>query len=152
MKHAGAYLETMRALAPLIRDVRRYSVWQFDLLCDWFAYHWNRGTISFVIDSGGAAHGVCVIKLFRCLEQFLEPFVHEPCGHFGMIEVFAADSPHVMAFLHDELTERWGPQDIMIWDRMERTENGPPRIYSWKDFERLARRITKQREEINYGR
>jgi hypothetical protein len=132
----------MEKLAPLLRDVRKFSVWQFDMLCDWFAYFWNRGTISFVIDQEGQAHGVCAIKFFRNLEQFLEPFVHEPCGRFCMIELMVAKSPAVMGSIFTELTDRWGEVACIMWDRYERTENGAPRMWTWAQFKKLARRIT----------
>src|SRR5215475_14399762 len=142
MNHAPQYIETMRKLAPLIRDVRKFSVWQLDMLCDWFAYFWNRGTISFVIDTQGQAHGVCAIKFFRNLEGFLEPFVHEPCGRFCMIELMVAKSPTVMGLIFTELTDRWGEVECMMWDRYERTEKGAPRMWTWSQFKKLARRIT----------
>jgi hypothetical protein len=142
MEHAPEYIEVMRKLAPLIRDVRKFSVWQFDCLCNWFAYHWNHGTIVFRIQDD-AARGVCVVKIFDQLEQFLEPFVHDPKGKFVMIEVMSADGAETMGKLHDELVERWGPRPIMLWDRGERTADGAPRMYRWDQFERLSRRITR---------
>lgn len=146
MTHAPEYIVTMKRLTPLLREAPKFCVWQFDMLCDWLSYFWNRGTISFVIDEQDRAHGVCLVKLFSRLEQFLEPFVHEPCGRFCMIELMVADSPSVMGQIFDDLVERWGRYDLILWDRGERTENGAPRMYRWKEFQKLARRIT------NYGR
>lgn len=146
MVHAPEYIVTMKRLTPLLREAPKFCVWQFDMLCDWLSYFWNRGTISFVIDEQDRAHGVCLVKLFSRLEQFLEPFVHEPCGRFCMIELMVADSPSVMGQIFDDLVERWGRYDLILWDRGERTENGAPRMYRWKEFQKLARRIT------NYGR
>lgn len=151
MKHAPEYIETMKKLVPLLREHRRFSVWKFDILCDWVAYFWNRGTISYVIDDWGNARGVCLVKLFRVLPQFLEPFVHEPCGGFCMIELMVADGPETLGWLHDDLVRRWGEHEIVMWDRGERTEGGSPRIYRWNEFERLARRITKMKQEQTYG-
>jgi len=142
MNHAPQYIETMRKLAPLIRDVPKFCVWQFDMLCDWFAFYWNRGTLSFYLDTEGANQGVCAIKLFSRLEQFLEPFIHEPGGRFAMIELMSARSSEAMGFIYDELVKRWGRREVMIWDRGERTEGGAPRMYRWDSFEKLARRIT----------
>jgi hypothetical protein len=142
MKHAPEYLETMEILVPLIREARRYSLWQFDMLCDWFAYFWNRGTIAFVIDARGNAQGVCAIKLFSRLEQFLEPFVHEPSGRFCMVELLVAKDPLAIAHTFFELTGRWGKPEIILWDRGERTEWGSPRMYRWSDYEKLTRRLT----------
>lgn len=143
MNHATEYLETMEKLAPLLRRHRYYRLWKFEMLCDWAAYYWNRGTISFVLDEEGKACGVCLIKLFRSLEQFLEPFVHEPCGRFCMVEVLVGTGPSVHRRLLDELVGRWGSQEIVIWDRAERTEGGAPRMYRWQDFERLNRIFAK---------
>ena len=142
MNHAPEYIRTMRSLEPLLRGSKQFLFWEFDAICDWLSFFWNRGTISFVIDDEGRAHGVCTIKLFRNLGQFLEPFVHDPCGRFVMIEVLIADSPEVMAELCDELTDRWGKQAIVMWDRGERTESGAPRMFRWHQFQRLARRMT----------
>ena len=146
MKHAFEYIETMEKLEELIRKVPKYSNWTFTTLCDWFSYFWNRGTLVFSIDQEGVAHGVCVVKLFSKLEQFLEPFVHEPHGAFCMIELMSADGAQTLGYLHDELVDRWGPRELMIWDRGERTERGAPRMYRWKEFEKLARRITHERQ------
>ena len=132
----------MDKLVDLIREVPRYSVWRFEMICDWMAPFWNRGTLSYRIDSDGEPRGFCIIKLFRNLEQFLEPFVHEPCGKFCMIEALVAKEPVTMAALCDELIERWGRQQIILWDRGERTESGAPRMFRWGQFQKLARRIT----------
>jgi hypothetical protein len=156
MKHAKEYIETMEILVPLIREARRYSVWQFDMLCDWFAYFWNRGTIAFVIDAHGNAQGVCAIKLFSQLEQFLEPFMHEPSGTFCMVELLVAVSPLAIADCFEILFGRWGPQAIMIWERGDRTEqpNRAPRMYTWAQYLKLTNRLTYGfvKEEPIYGR
>ncbi len=148
MNHDPHYLETMEVLSPLFRKVGKFRQWQSEFLCDWIAYFWNRGTISFVIDEHGG-HGVSTIKLFSRLEQFLEPFVHEPQGGFCMIEVMVADSPAVMGRLCSEMVQRWGPGRVILWDRSERTESGAPRMFRWHEFEKLANRITKK--GIDYG-
>jgi hypothetical protein len=144
VKHAKEYLETMESLVPLIRKARRYSLWQFDILCDWFAYFWNRGTITFVIDARGNAQGVCAIKLFSRLEQFLEPFVHEPSGKFCMVDLLVAVSPPTIADCFEILFKRWGQQAIMIWDRGDRTDqpNRAPRMYTWGQYLKLTNRLT----------
>jgi hypothetical protein len=156
MKHAKEYLETMEILMPLIREARRYSVWQFDMLCDWFAYFWNRGTIAFVIDAHGNAQGICAIKLFNRLEQFLEPFVHEPTGKFCLVDLLVAVSPLAIADCFEILFGRWGPQAIMIWDRGDRTDqpNRAPRMYTWLQYLKLTNTLTYGivKEEPIYGR
>jgi hypothetical protein len=145
MTHAPEYIATMRQLAGRIRDVPKFSVWQFDMLCDWFSFFWNRGTISFVIAPDGTAQGVTVIKLFSRLEQFLEPFVHVPDGQFLMIEVLSCDGVQTRAKMFEELFERWGKRSVVLWDRPFRTEAGAPRMWRWDQFHKLARRFT------NYG-
>ena len=142
MKHALEYIETMHKLESFVKSAPQYSTWDFGGICDWFCFYWNHGTLSWSIDSSGAAHGVCAIKLFERLEQFLMPFVHVPSGRFVMIEVMSADSPRAMGFIHDEFVDRWGPRDIVLWDRGARTESGTPRMFKWREFEKLARRIT----------
>jgi hypothetical protein len=156
MKHAPEYIETMESLVPLIREARRYSLWQFDILCDWFAYFWNRGTIAFVIDARGNAQGVCAIKLFNRLEQFLEPFVHEPTGKFCLVDLLVAVSPPTIADCFEILFGRWGPQEIMIWERGDRTAqtDRAPRMYTWAQYLKLTNRLTYGlvKEEPIYGR
>ena len=132
----------MEILRPLLRQSDRFRKMPFADLCDYVAYFWNRGTISFVFDDSGEAQGVCLIKLFRDLNQFLDPFVHEPCGQFCMIELMVASDPVTFASIFDELVDRWGRQDVIMWDRGERTENGAPRMYRWREFQKLARRLT----------
>jgi hypothetical protein len=141
MKHAPEYLAVMEKLKPLFREHPRFSVMKYDLLCDWIAYFWNRGTISYLLDGEGA-RGVCLIKLFSRLGQFLEPFVHEPGGKFCMVELLVAKDPLAIAYTYFELVKRWGKPEIIMWDRGERTEGGTPRMYTWDQYEKLTRRLT----------
>jgi len=142
MKHAKEFIQIMTILKPLFRESDRFCVMPFADLCDYVAWFWNRGTISFVFDDLGEAQGVCLIKLFRDLNQFLDPFVHDPCGRFVMIELMVATQPLAFASMFDELVDRWGKQELVMWDRGERTESGAPRMYCWKEFQKLARRLT----------
>jgi hypothetical protein len=59
--------------------------------------------------------------------------------------LMSADGAQTLGFLHDELVDRWGPKEIMLWDRGGRTERGTPRIFRWEQFEKLANRIRKER-------
>jgi hypothetical protein len=155
MKHAKEYLETIAVLEPLLREGRKFSVMPYALLCDWVAYFWNRGTISYLIDEG-QARGVCLVKFFSRLEQFLEPFVHEPTGKFCMVEFLAARDPLAIAHTFFELTGRWGKPEIILWDREERTLGGAPRMFTWAQYEKLTRRLTygliNTEKEKQYGR
>lgn len=112
-----------------------------DDIADWVAWYWNRGTISYVIDDFNQPQGICLIKLFGRLHQFME-MVHEPCGQFVMLELMVANHPLAMGQIYEDLVKRWGPQRVVMWERGARTENGVPRMYSWAEFEKLARRIT----------
>jgi hypothetical protein len=153
MKHAPEYLAVMDQLVPLLREGRRFCVMPRALLNDWIAYYWNRGTISYLID-GQQARGVCLIKLFSRLGQFLEPFVHEPCGKFCMVELLVAKDPLAIAYTYFELVQRWGKPEIIMWDRGERTEGGSPRMYTWNQYEKLTRRLTYgliDKEKTVYG-
>ena len=142
MNHATKFLVTMTQLEPLLRTHPRLARLTFYELCDYVAWFWNRGTISFVQDDHWEPHAICLVKLFSSLRQFLDPFVHEPCGKFCMIELMVADEPLAMGQIFEDLRARWGPQEIMLWDRGERTEDGAPRMYRWDQFEKLARRLT----------
>lgn len=147
MTHAKEYLAIMDKLVDLIRDCPKYSVWKADALCDWFSYYWNRGTISWCLD-GESATGVCAIKLFSRLGQFLEPFVHEPCGRYAFIEIMVLrEGGHAQKAMLDELYQRWGPQAVVMWDRGERTEGGAPRMFRWDQFQKLAERMIYGRME-----
>ena len=141
--HAKEYLKIMRTLEPLFRKAKRHRNWHFDQICDWTAYFWNRGTIAWVIDDWGHAQGVCIIKFFRRLEQFMDPFVHEPDGRFCMIELLIAAGPQMHGWLLADLTRRWGWPEVMLWDRGDRTEWSCPRMYTRSQFQKLARRFTK---------
>jgi hypothetical protein len=141
MKHCPEFLAVIANLLPLLRRYRPFAQMQFEALCDHLAWYWNMGAMSYVIDDQGG-RAVCLIKLFRRLEQFLDSYVHEPCGRFCMIELMAANDPLAMGQTFEELTARFGPQRIVLWDRGTRTESGAPRMYQWAQFEKLARRLT----------
>jgi hypothetical protein len=140
--HHPNYVATMRTLAPLLRQHPPLAALKFESLCDWVAYYWNHGTISFVINEAGEPEAVALVKLFRSIGQFLDPFIHDPCGRFCMIELMVASEPISMGRICEELTNRWGPQAVMLWDRGLRTEKGCPRMYRWNQFMKLARRLS----------
>ena len=154
MKHSHEFLAVMSKLEPLLREEAKFCLMPYGLLCDWIAYFWNRGTLSYLINPG-EARGVCLIKLFRHLGQFLEPFVHDPCGNFCMVETLVARDPLAIAHTYFELTGRWGKPKVILWDRGERTEGGSPRIYTWDQYEKLTRRLTfgliDKEKEISHG-
>lgn len=136
--------DVMRSLEPLLRQHKTLKKMEFGMMCDWIAYYWNRETIAYLLDDTGKARAVCLVKLFRQLKQFLEPFVHDPCGKFCMVELMVANDAEAMGIVHDQLVSRWGAQEFVLWDRGERTESGSPRIWRWDQFEDLAERIRRE--------
>jgi hypothetical protein len=140
--HHPNFLELVHKLKPVLRQHPPLAVMYFDDLADWISWYWNRGTMSWVINEDGEARGICLIRMFRRLEQFMEPIVHDPCGKFCMIELIVSSDPIVTGQLFSGLVDRWGPQETMLWDRGTRTENGAPRMYKWDQFIKLSRRLS----------
>jgi hypothetical protein len=141
--HHPSFIKVMEKAGPFIQE--RHAAWalaSIETLCDYFAWYWNRGTVSIFFDRLGEVDGVCMIKLFRYLNQAMDKWVHEPCGQFALVEVLIADHPKAIAGTFRELFARWGKQDFILWDRGERTEGGPHRIYTWKQYLKLTRRLT----------
>ena len=142
VQHHPNFIGVIDTLQPLLRHYPPLAVMSFDDLADWMSWYWNRGTMAWWISDAGEPRGVCLIKLFRRLEQFMNRDVHEPCAKFCFIELMVASDPIIMGLLFNELTDRWGPQDVVLWDRGERTEKGAPRMYRWEQFVKLARRLS----------
>lgn len=140
--HAPEFLTVVHTLKPLLRQYQPLSVLHTETLADWLAWYWNRGTMTWQVSDLGEPQGVCLIRLFRYLEQFLDPNAHEPCNEFCFIEFSIASDPIIMGMMFQTLSQRWGPQNTMMWDRGARTENGAPRMYTWKQFRKLARRLS----------
>ena len=140
--HHPNFLKIIQTLKSLLRTHPPLSVMRFDDLADWMSWYWNRGTMSWAIDESGEPRGVCLIRLFRHIEQFTDPIVHDPCGEFCMIELLVSSDPITTAVLCDSLVQRWGPQNIVMWERGTRTENGCPRMFRWDQFMELARRVS----------
>jgi hypothetical protein len=141
--HHPEYVELIHILEPLLRRYPPLVRMRFDDLTDWMAWYWNRGTMTCVITGRGEPLGVCLIKLFRELEQFMDHDAHEPCGKFAFIELSIAQDGRIMGQMLEEMESRWGPQEIVMWDRGARTENGVPRMYRWNQFRKLARRLSQ---------
>ena len=148
--HHPVFVEIIRHLLPLLRQHKPFASMPFSDLCDHLAWFWNRGTISYVIDGWGEPHGICICKFFRRFEHFLWPYIHDPCGQFVFIELLVADEPNAIASCFNQLLERFGPQEVVMWDRGERTEEGAPRMYRWNQFEKLTKKLTYGL--IEYGR
>jgi hypothetical protein len=140
--HHPNFVQLIKTLKPLLREYKSLRVMHFDDMCDWLAWYWNRGTMSWQINHAGEPQGVCLIKLFRYAEQFLDHDAHDPCNEFCFIEFLQASDPITMNQLCQALVDRWGPQKTVMWDRGARTEDGAPRIYRWDQFEKIVRRLT----------
>lgn len=142
MTHCPEFLVVVSKLLPLLRRHRPFAEMRFDELCDHLAWYWNHQTMCFVLSEFGEPRAVCLIKLFRHLPQFLDLYVHDPCRQFVMIELMVADDPLAMGQICEELTDLYGSQECVMWDRQERTESGAPRMFTWNQFMKLARRIS----------
>jgi hypothetical protein len=106
----------------------------------WFAAR-DLLAVSFV---GEEVNAVCTIKLFDRMEQWLALWPYDPHGRFVMIDLMVAITPVAMADCFDKLLARWGKREVVIWERLDRTEgtDKAPRMYTWQQFEKLARRLT----------
>ena len=131
-------------MVPFIRE--NHPKWRDDSdqdLYDYLAWFWGKDLLA-VSFTGEEIYGVCTIKLFSELEDFLSPFVFEPDGKFCMVDLLVAVSPLAIADCFETLFGRWGSREVMIWERGERTlaSAGAPRMYTWKQYKRLTRRLT----------
>ena len=140
--HHPNFLQLVFALKPVLRLHPPLATMHIDDLVDWLSFYWNRGTMTWVINDEGEPQGVCLIKLFRDLNQFLDHNVHDPCGRFCLIELIVSSDPIVTGQLFHGLVDRWGPQEVMMWDRPGRTEDGAPRMYKWEAFIKLSKRLS----------
>ena len=141
-QHHPNFIGVINTLTSLLRQYPPLAVMNLRDLCDWMSWYWNLGTLAWWISDAGEPRGVCMIKLFRRVEQFLDRDVHEPCGKFCLIELMVAADPIIMGLLFNELVDRWGRQDIVMWDRGARTESRAPRMYTWEQFTKLANRLS----------
>lgn len=112
------------------QELERYLIWFAD-----------RELLA-VSASGEEIYGVCTIKLFDRLEDFLSPEAFNPTGKFCQVDLLVAVSPVAIADCFEILFKRWGPQEIMLWDRDERTEKGAPKMFRWDQYLKLTRRLT----------
>lgn len=110
-------------------------------LYEYLAWHTGKNTLA-VDFQGEEIYGVCAIKLFDNLEDFMDPRAFNPTGKFCMVDLLVAVSPCAIAVCFEKLFATWGPQKIMLWDRGERTENGAPRMYTWDMYMKLTKRLT----------
>jgi hypothetical protein len=149
MKHALVFERIMRKVDPFIRSrCPKWPAWSFEDMCDYCAKFWNRGTMSLSVDCFGEIHGLTLIKLFRHLDDFVKEHAHDPCGKFCWVEVMIADYPQAMIEMKLGFIRRWGPQEIMMWDRADRTATKTPKIYTWDQYNKLTRRLSYGTPEL----
>lgn len=112
-------------------------------LAAYLAWHRNRGLLATSL-VGEDVVGICTIRIFAHLEDFLIPWIFYPFGQFLMVDLLVAASPLAMADCFDQLASNWGPRPIVIWERGDRTVETAkaPRIYRWDQFMKLSRRLT----------
>jgi hypothetical protein len=140
--HAPEFLEVMAEAVPFIKENHvRWRNSPEELIQDYCSWFWNRGTMATSF-AGSDIHGICLIRLFDKLGDFLKPWVHEPSGNFCFVELLCCDSPLAIADCFEIFFKRWGRQEVMIWDRGERTEGGTPRMYRWDQYLKLTDRLT----------
>ena len=133
----------MELIAPKLWQIESVSTLTFDELSDWFAFYFSRGTTAVLIRDGDCK-GIAVMKLFSRLEQFFEDYVHEPSGKF--VEVVAAyfGEKATMQACLNVFKERWGAQEIVMWERGSKKTGLAPRIYRWEQYERLVRKFSHE--------
>jgi hypothetical protein len=131
-------------LVPFIRE--NHAKWRdgsSDGLYEYLAWFWSRNLLA-VSMSNEQIYGICAIKLFDRLEDFLKEHPFEPTGKFCMVDLLVAVSPLAIADCLESLFKRWGPQEIMLWERGDRTEKTTraPRMYTWAQYLKLTSRLT----------
>ena len=129
-------------MVPFIKE--NHKKWQDtpdQKLYEYLAWFWGKDLLA-VSFQGEEIYGVCTIKLFDQLEDFLSPKAFNPTGKFCQVDLLVAVSPVAIADCFEILFKRWGPQEIMLWDRDERTEKGAPKMFTWSQYLKLTRRLT----------
>ena len=129
-------------MVPFIKE--NHKKWQDtpdQKLYEYLSWFWGKDLLA-VSFQGEEIYGVCTIKLFDKLEDFLSPEAFNPTGKFCQVDLLVAVSPVAIADCFEILFKRWGPQEIMLWDRDERTEKGAPKMFTWSQYLKLTRRLT----------
>jgi hypothetical protein len=151
MKHAERFLKVCSKVVPFIKE--HHPKWHGsseENVCNYLAWYWNRDLMA-VSWSGDHVYGVCLIKLFDRLEDWLEDLPHHPTGNFGMVDLLISISPSATLELYEILFERWGPQKVVMWERGERTLDKAPRMVTWAGYKKLLRRMTLTTGNVLYG-
>lgn len=142
MKYCHKFVHLMGMVTPFIQE--HHPRWRdsTDAEIAWYcAWFWDRDLMSVSVINE-EIYGVCTIKLFDKLGEFLDPHPFNPTGKFCFIDLLVSVSPTATANVFQILVDRWGPQEIVLWDRGERTEGGAPRMFSWAQFMKLSSRLT----------
>ena len=129
-------------MVPFIRE--NHKKWQDtpnQKLYEYLAWFWGKDLLAVSL-CGEEINGVCAIKLFDQLEDFLSPKAFNPTGKFCQVDLLVATSPVGIANCFEKLFARWGEQQVLLWDRGERTEGGAPRMFTWNQYLKLTCRLT----------
>jgi hypothetical protein len=143
MNTIGYTTQLFRRLITFIR--RHYPKWASESdesIAALLHWHLSKGLVSFSETQDGELRGLCIIRIIQKLEDFLNPLAFHPAGGYIWIELLISLDPVAQADVHDQLLAKWGPRPIVLWDRGERTQQGPPRMFTWNQFGRLKRRMT----------
>jgi hypothetical protein len=130
-------------MVPFVKE--RYAPWRVTddaTVGQVLTWYLDRGLMSFNV-SPLQIHGICLIRLFDNLNDFLDPWIHKPTGEYCFIELIISSDPLTTTDLFNQLFERWGPQRIVLWDHAARTEKGAPRMYRWDQFEKIVQLMSK---------
>lgn len=112
-------------------------------LCGYLQWHNERGLLAVSL-MGDEVYGLCTVRFFSRLDDWLMPWAFDPLGAFCMVDLLVAVSPLAIAECFQQLVRRWNPRPIVLWERRERTDktDGPPRMYRWDQYLVLLRRLT----------
>jgi len=142
MKHAAEFLHVCSKVVPFIKtNHQRWQDCTDEVIANYLAWFWNRDLIA-VSWLDGEVTGVCLIKLFHRLEDFLEDFPHHPTGQYCLIDLLVCVTREAPFELYEILFERWGPQKVVMWERGKRTIDKAPRMFSWDHYKKLLRRLS----------
>ena len=136
-----SYEELFPNIEPLLRKDRWLDQFSGPSLKYFVKAYWRFGTLSWVEDWRGRILGVCLVKLFDDIKLMDERRIHVPRGTYLMIEHFAAAGRNTMRKLFEQVYGMWGKREFILWDRQGITEFSGPRVYTWDQFLKLARRV-----------
>lgn len=142
----ASFEEMLCGVKNLLEEVPRFRQMPLGELFDHVCWHWNHGTIAWAVEPEGEKYtGVCLIKVIDDIRDMDTPYVHCPSGRYIFVEEVVSKIPDAWQQMFNQLHDIWGDKECVIWDRRERTEKSCPRIYTWKDYLKILRRLTRER-------